>query len=271
MIIDSHCHAGKGDGLTGPWDTSAPLGKYLQRAAQAGIARTVLFAAFHSDYAVANREVAAIVGRHPHRFYGYAFVHAERDRTRMASLVKTAVDDYGFVGIKVHRHDARITREVCEAARAHRLPVLYDPVGEVSIAELLATEYPDVNFIIAHLGSFSDDWRAQQAFIDPLSRYPNLYTDTSGIRRFDLLEEALRRAGPGKMLFGSDGPWLHPGLELAKIAALGLNAADTAMVVSGNFLRLTRHVRRHKGAIAAPTRSFPERASAYRDPWIPAV
>ena len=25
MIIDSHCHAGKGDGLTGPWDTAAPL------------------------------------------------------------------------------------------------------------------------------------------------------------------------------------------------------------------------------------------------------
>jgi len=23
MIIDSHCHAGKGDGLTGPWDTDA--------------------------------------------------------------------------------------------------------------------------------------------------------------------------------------------------------------------------------------------------------
>jgi hypothetical protein len=25
MIIDAHCHAGKGDGLTGPWDTNAPL------------------------------------------------------------------------------------------------------------------------------------------------------------------------------------------------------------------------------------------------------
>ena len=51
MIIDSHCHAGKGDGLTGPWDTAAPLDKYLLRAAQAGITQTVLFAAFHSDYA----------------------------------------------------------------------------------------------------------------------------------------------------------------------------------------------------------------------------
>ena len=36
MIIDCHCHAGKGDGLTGPWDTAAPLDKYLRRAARAG-------------------------------------------------------------------------------------------------------------------------------------------------------------------------------------------------------------------------------------------
>ena len=283
MIIDSHCHAGKGDGLTGPWDTDASLDKYLARAESAGIQKTVLFAAFHSDYSVANREVARMVARQPNRFYGYAFVHAVNDRSRMHTLVKTAVEEYGFIGIKVHRHDARITREVCEAARAFRLPVLYDPTGEVSIAELLATEYPDVNFIIAHLGSFSDDWQAQQAFIDPLSRHPNLYTDTSGIRRFDLLEQALRRAGPRKILFGSDGPWLHPGLELAKVAALNLTARDRALILAGNFLRLTRHSRharfaRHAGqpsrAITPPvsTQSFVQDfpntiIREFRDPW----
>ena len=79
-----------------------------------------------------------------------------------------------FVGIKVHRYDARITREICEAARAYALPVLYDVMGEVSTVELLATEYPDVDFIIPHLGSFADDWRAQHALIDPLARHANI-------------------------------------------------------------------------------------------------
>ena len=65
MIIDCHCHAGKGDGLTGPWDTAAPLDQYMIRAARAGIHRTVLFAAFHSDYAAANLEVARIVSSRP--------------------------------------------------------------------------------------------------------------------------------------------------------------------------------------------------------------
>ena len=36
MIIDSHCHAGKGDGLSGPWDSSAQLGSYLKRADEQG-------------------------------------------------------------------------------------------------------------------------------------------------------------------------------------------------------------------------------------------
>ncbi len=168
IIIDSHCHAGKGDGVTGPWDTAAPLEQYVRRAAQAGIQRTVLFAAFHSDYSVANREVARIVASRPDRFYGFAFVNAVRDRGRVAAMVGEAVTRFGFCGIKVHRHDAPITREVCEVARAFRLPVLYDVTGEVSVCELLAQEYPDVNFIIPHLGSFADDWRAQLALIDHL-------------------------------------------------------------------------------------------------------
>ena len=143
MIIDCHCHAGKGDGLTGPWDTNAPLRDFLRWSRTAGIDRTVLFPAFHSDYAHANRQVARIVASRPDRFYGFAFIHPARDRGRVAAMVREAVVKHGFVGIKVHRYDARITREICEAARDYSLPVLYDVMGEVSVVELLATEYPD--------------------------------------------------------------------------------------------------------------------------------
>lgn len=268
MIIDCHCHAGKGDGLTGPWDTAAPLERYLLRAARAGIDRTVLLAAFHSDYARANLEVARIVASRPDRFYGFAFINADRDRARVYELVETAVLRYGFVGIKVHRHDARITREVCDVARAFSLPVLYDVMGEVSVVELLADEYADVSFIIPHLGSFSDDWRAQLALIDHLVRHPNLYADTSGVRRFDLLVEAVRRAGPEKLLFGSDGPWLHPGVELAKVRALRLRPGDERLVLSGNFLRLISRVRMRR---PRPKSTYAVNGLADRegrDPWL---
>jgi predicted TIM-barrel fold metal-dependent hydrolase len=240
VIIDGHCHAGPGDGFTGPWDTDAPLDRYLERADRAGIEHTVIFPAFHSDYAAANEKVAEIVARNPARFSGLAFVHAVRDRGRVLALVSRAVRVHRFRGIKCHRYDARITREICDAARALGVPILYDVMGEVESVELFAPQYRDVTFIIPHLGSFADDWRAQHTFIDTLVRHENVVTDTSGIRRFDLLEEAVRRAGPHKVIFGSDGPWLHPGLELAKTRALGLGPEAKALIQSGNAMRVFR-------------------------------
>jgi predicted TIM-barrel fold metal-dependent hydrolase len=237
VIVDCHCHAGLGDGLTGPWDTEARLDRYLARAERAGIERIVVFATFHSDYRAANRQVAKIVASDPRRFVGFAFVHAARDAGRIRKLVREAVEVYGFRGIKLHRMDARITREVCEAARSFAVPVLYDVMGEVSVAELVAREYRDVTFIIPHLGSFADDWRAQSAMIGLLLRYPNLYADTSAVRRFDLLQEAAGRAWH-KILFGSDGPWLHPGVELEKVRLLGLAPDAQRAVLGDNVLRL---------------------------------
>jgi predicted TIM-barrel fold metal-dependent hydrolase len=269
VVIDAHCHAGKGDGLTGPWDTDASLGRYARRAAAAGIVQTVLYPAFNSDYARANRILARIVSAGAPRYLGFAGVHPEADRGRVARLVRDAVA-MGLRGIKTHRHDARLSREVCEAARAWRLPVVYDVMGEVSSVELFAAEYPDVTFIIPHLGSFADEWRAQRAFIDILARHPNVRTDTSGVRRFDLLAEALCRAGPAKVIFGSDGPWLHPGVELAKVLALGLPASALRLVLGGNIRGLLGRRRTSGGPSVAgadgrSVRPLPVPA----DPWLP--
>jgi len=267
MIIDSHCHAGKGDGLTGPWDTDAPLAKYMIWSARAGIERTVLFPAFHSDYSIANREVAQIVASRPDRFYGFAFVNPARDRGRVAAVVGEAVQRYGFLGIKVHRHDARITREVCDVAQHYSLPVINDVMGEVSVVELLAVEYPGVNFIIPHLGSFADDWQAQIAFIASLVRHPNIYTDTAGVRRFDLLEMAVQRAGAGKILFGTDGPWLHPGVELSKVYALRLSPAEQRKVLAENFLRLISRVNRYPQVGLPHNMNLAPVLPSRHDPW----
>src|SRR2546425_1578536 len=50
-------------------------------------------------------------------------------------------------------------------------------------------------------------------------------------------------AGARKVIFGSDGPWLHPSIELYKIRVLGLSPRDEQLVLGGNILRLIRNVR----------------------------
>ena len=243
LIIDAHCHAGEGDGLTGPWDTDASLHRYRRRAAAAGIHRTVLFAPLTSDYRAANRAVGRIVAAEPSRYYGFAFVDPARDRGRIGELVDEA-RAWGACGIKVHWHEGRITREVAEVARRRALPVLYDPHGDTGVVETVVRAYPDVAWIVPHLSTFGDEWKAQIAFADQLVRLPNLFTDTSGVRYFDVLADAVRRAGPHKVLFGSDGPFLHPGVELAKVYALCLPPHEAALVLGENLLRLTRAARR---------------------------
>lgn len=240
MIIDSHCHAGKGDKMTAPWNTDAPIETYLRRARAAGIRKTIVLAPLHGNYQQANMQVARIVARHPQRLIGFAFVHAKRDAGRILAMVRHAVTRWRFCGMKVHGFDGMPTREICETARALRVPILVDVISRPEVVDMFAPEYPDVNFIIAHLGSFTDDWRAHQQVTYQLKRYPNVYADTSGVRQFRYLVQAINRGGPRKLLFGSDGPWLHPALELYKIRLLGLSPRDESLVLSGNILRLLR-------------------------------
>ena len=117
---------------------------------------------------------------------------------------------------------------------------LYDPAGDTDLIDLLAPQYPYVNFIIPHLGSFADDWRSHLRVIDQIVRFPNVYTDTSGVRRFDYLLQAVKRGGAHKILFGSDGPWLHPALELQKVRLLDLPPRQEALVLGKNLIRLLR-------------------------------
>jgi predicted TIM-barrel fold metal-dependent hydrolase len=155
-------------------------------------------------------------------------------------MVRHAVTHWGFRGMKIHGYEAMPTREVCETARALALPILVDVASRAEVVDMFAPQYPAVNFIIAHLGSFTDSWKAHEQVIRQLAHYPNVYADTSGVRQFDYLLRAIQMAGPRKLLFGSDGPWLHPGLELHKIRLLGLTPRAEALVLGGNAMRLLR-------------------------------
>ncbi|NWG76424.1 MAG: amidohydrolase family protein, partial [Rubrivivax sp.] len=86
------------------------------------------------------------------------------------------------------------------------------------------------------------------------------------LRRFDLLEEAVQRAGPGKILFGSDGPWLHPGVELEKILALGLPPAEEDLILGGNFLRLINKQENHAFGLKPRLKTAPGRPAVFAEP-----
>jgi len=238
VVIDAHCHAGTGEDLSHPSNTRADIVRYERRARAAGIRRTVVFAVLSDDYRVGNAEVAELTRRNPQRYIGFVFLNPAGDRGRVETIVREAVTGWGCRGIKVHWHNGRITREVLSVAERFRMPVVYDPRGDIATVELVLREYPQVALIVPHLGSFAGDWGAQVAIIDKLRRHRNLFVDSAGVQYFDLLLDVVRHAGPDRLIFGSDGPFLHPAVELAKIHLLRLPSEQQALVAGGTILRL---------------------------------
>lgn len=233
-IVDAHCHTSLGGVAVPPGGSDMSLRRYSARAREAGIDTTILLAPPVGQYRRENTKVGALVTANPGRYLGFVFLNPVKSRGHIGALVDEGLR-WGACGIKLHWLDGRITTEVGDVAQNRRLPVLYDPRGDIDIVRWCAHTYPDVAWIIPHLSSFEDDWRAQVALIEVLTRLPNVFADTSGVRFFDLIADAVRRAGAQKVIFGSDGPFLHPGVEIAKVRALRLAPDDEAKVLGGNI------------------------------------
>jgi predicted TIM-barrel fold metal-dependent hydrolase len=233
MIIDAHCHAAL-DGH--PRHDRARLQAHLARASAAGIGRTVVFPVFVRDYRAANVRLADLVRRHPRELIGFAGVHARRDAGRLRDLVDHATD-LGLRGLKVHGLEAPLDDRVCDIAARHGLPIVVDVVRRPEVVERLAPRHPTVRFVVAHLGGFVDDAQVFRRTVALAVREPNVFADLSAVRYWAELEHAARTV-PEKLLFGSDGPFLHPGVELAKVRALALPAAMERRVLGETALAL---------------------------------
>jgi len=235
LVIDAHCHAGTGEAMNAPWTTRADVEVTLRHMAEAGIDRTIIFPINNVEFERPNQEIAEICGRYPGKFIGFAKHDPQTERGRIPALLRREVQSLGLKGLKLHKLP---TREVLEAVAELRLPILYH-CSKVSEFHLLAQEYPRIPFIVAHLGSFaSRDWPEHVAAIDLPRRYPNVYLDTSSVVFFKFLEMAAREAGPGKLIFGSDGPELDSRVELYKVKLLKLKPDQEAQVLGGNILKL---------------------------------
>ena len=108
-----------------------------------------------------------------------------------------------------------------------------------AIRRILSGMLTDIGFSVAEASHGKEALAHLQTHASTDSR-PDLVLVDWNMPEMNGLElvQAVRRAGAHKILFGSDGPWLHPGLELAKVEALRLAPAERALVLGGNLLRL---------------------------------
>ena len=141
------------------------------------------------------------------------------------------------VGIKLHPANHQYSLEayadrIFTFASRFRAAVLIHPEKEPTYILPIADRYPDVTFIIAHLGG--------KAYVDAVefARHRNVYTDTSGIASSNnlMVEYAHSRIGADRILFGTDT--YSAGFQRGRIEFALIPEADKQQILRGNALRL---------------------------------
>ncbi len=243
LVIDVHSHAGKGlnfikgDPAADPWTTYNDPKWNLRQDEEAGIDRSVIFPIHNITYEKANEEIASYVRQYPQRFIGFAKHDPKSEAGKIRALLTHEVRKLGLKGLKLH---AVPTPEILEVVAELGIPILMHPPRVRDCLEVVRT-HPQIDFILAHLGSFaSRDWRDHLAAIEASKSLANLYLDTSGVVFFRYLERAAQELPAEKLLFGSDAPLVDARIELFKIRLLKLPADKEEKVLGGNARRLLK-------------------------------
>lgn len=235
MIVDAHVHL---SGSVYPGDEPRGVMDLLAAMDGAGIDTALVMSLSLAD----NAPVLAAGRAHPDRLTSFVVpaIGADVDEQLARAVADNHVGGIGEIYLRCG--PAQLPQShlepVLAVAQSYRLPVVLH-TGEFSytapaIMEGIAREYPEVKFILAHMGSLAFVLDA----IGVAKHCPNVFLETSGMPSAAMLRRSIVECGPERLLFGSDYPYWHPEVERARIEAAELDAGVERMVLGENAARL---------------------------------
>lgn len=184
----------------------------------------------------------------PIALYFAAWVHLQ-DKANIAFVVENSE---WIVALKIHPSFNRkpITDPAylpyLELSRQKRWPVIvhcgrWQEVAGFSLALEVAHAFPDVPFILSHMGGDSPPLVTACANEVKARGLENVFLGTESIREYWLVQQVVDLLGPQRLIFGSDHNLNHPASFLAVIDALNLDPPAKALILGGNAKRLFSH------------------------------
>jgi predicted TIM-barrel fold metal-dependent hydrolase len=243
LIFDAHVHLGPFrnfhipqndvDGLVAAMDAYGIDVSVV--AAHAGIA---------SDYRMGNDETLAAAARYSGRILGYCCINPNFPED-IASELERCFANPAMVGIKLHPElhgdiplDGPAYRPVWEFAAEHSLPVLshsYFAGDPLETFGALAKRYPTAGVIVGH-GGIDQGWERACGVVE---EHPNVWLDLAGPLGFDgMVEKMVDRIGTGRLLFGTDQPFMNGGLQIGALLYARLRKAEIERIVGANAATL---------------------------------
>lgn len=240
MAIDMHTHINHGS----PYDTdtgigySADLDDLIVIGRGAGIEK--MFACTFAS--VLSTQTIPEENEYMHKLIDevdclYQWVVVDPRNEETLRQAERMLQHKKCVGIKLHPLDHGYCLEeygdtVFSLASRFHAVVLIHVEKEASYILPMADRYPDVTFIVAHLGG--------EAYVDAVefARHQNVYTDTSGIASSNnlMVEYAHSRIGADRILFGTDT--YSAAFQRGRIEFALIPREDKQKILRDNAMRL---------------------------------
>lgn len=240
MIIDGHVHTG----TSAFFHMSADAETLIAQADAAGFDKifvTDLNALFY-DMSAGNDTLARQMAGHEDRIIGYCSVPTPRLGQRAVDEVRRCYEVHGMRGVKTYSlPEAPIseptTIPLLEIAAELKMPILAHTTPDE--CDYLMQRVPEAMLMMAHMGGHPWAHGNWHRAVWVAEQHPNLILDTASSQIDNgMLEHAVERLGPERIVFGTDMPLLDPYTQLAKVTGAKLTDQAKALILGGNMARL---------------------------------
>lgn len=242
-IIDAHAHMGDYRNFHIPFNDADGMVVGFDSIG-VDVACVSHHASISADHTHGNAQIAAAVRRHPDRLVGLCVLNPNYPETAEDEIERCFAVP-GFRGFKAHPElhgdyplDGPGYQPMWEHADRHGLPVLshsYFGGDRLEVFERLARRYPGATVLLGHAGlDLGLDAAAALA-----NRLDNLVLDMTAMQRHSTAVEYLvARTDPTRLVWGSDSPFIDPGLLLGAVVHADIDADVRDAILHHNAARI---------------------------------
>lgn len=252
FVVDAHTHSGPPERFPVPDEQFGP-GEWLDFMDLCGLEHLCMcpYQALVEPGVSAQELMHGFRVCAPERF-SYFEVFDPRDVEGSLRQVRSALDDPGCIGIKIHpsmhevEADADAYSAVYELAGREQVPILThswevsatNPVQHLSYPSRFAghlREHPEVTLVLGHAGGRPG---AIDAVVQLCTQFPKVSVDLSGDYYDAGLVECLsQHVGAERVIFASDMNWIDPRCNLGPVLASSLPDHLVLDVLRDNAVR----------------------------------
>jgi predicted TIM-barrel fold metal-dependent hydrolase len=239
VVIDAHMHIDKFYNFLIPRSEA----NYVVASAERIGIQTMYgssIVALRGDAELGNKNALAFHAKYPRLFFPY--IVFKPNYPEDADLTIALAETEKIRQFKIHDdgndlpYDDKRYLPLYDYANRTGGIILAHTYGKKHVVPMMkvAEEFPHVRILLGHSGIFEEEIYAQA-----VRKHDNIYLETcSSFAWYGLIERLVAMAGPERVLFGTDMPFMSPDQQLGRVLFARISDEDKRKVLGLNAQRL---------------------------------